>query len=413
VSQRRKRIPTGAFLTVFPSTETHGDDSYGFLDLRWQHELDADSQLFVRTTLGQYDFRGGFDYGPIDGVQHLDQRGRWLGMEARWLYTGWARQRVVLGVEAQRNFKQDQRAYFGNGTGAGELLADIHAGTQRWGLFAQDELTLHPDLRAVLGARVDRQLNGDTTATPRLALMWDAAPGLVLKLLDGRAYREPNAYESQYHDNIALANPELRSETLRASELALDWRVQANLRLAASLYRYKVNDLIEQQDQLIGAQNWLIYNNAGSVNARGLELEADYVAASGWRLRGSWASQRARNVEGGEQIGNSPTTLSKLNLSLPVPLPFWQGQGRQGQGRVGLEWQRMGHRRTVLGASLPAHAVTNLSFQVAPAGSRLSLSASVYNLFDTDYADPGGTEHVQDTLARDGRQWRVQMAWQF
>ncbi len=400
LSERRKQIPTGAFDTRFPSRDTRGTDRYAFADLQWQRDVDAHQALFVRATLAQYDFSGRFDYRPDAGLQSLEQRGRWIDLEARWQYSGWQGQRVVLGLEAQSNFLQWQRAYFDDpSTG---LTADVDSTSQRWGLFVNDEITLRPGLRAVLGTRLDRQLDGRHAATPRLALLWDAAPGLVAKLLDGRAYREPNEYESRYSDNAILANPGLRNEKLHTTELALDWRALPQVRLAASLYRYRVVDLIEQQ--LDAASGLLSFNNVGAVNASGLELEADYVDPSGWRLRTSWTAQRARDASGNTQITNSPTTLGKANLSLPLPL--WQA-------RAGLEWQRVGERLTLGGATMPAHAVSNLSLQFSPPGWRVSVAASVYNLFASPYADPGGPDLRQDTVAQDTRQWRLQLAFQY
>jgi iron complex outermembrane receptor protein len=41
------------------------------------------------------------------------------------------------------------------------------------------------------------------------------------------------------------------------------------------------------------------------------------------------------------------------------------------------------------------------------------VSASVYNLFDKAYADPGGQEHVQDTIPQDGRSYRVKVTASF
>jgi outer membrane receptor protein involved in Fe transport len=402
LSERQKHIPTGAFGTDFPSPHTRTQDRYGLLDVQWQHTLNIDQQLFVRSTLGQYDFGGQFDYtSSSGGIQQLQQRGRWLDTEVRWQHTGWQRQRVMVGLEAQRNLMQRQRADLKSGASS-STMADINGTSQRWGLFANNELALREDLRAVLGLRFDQQLNGTHTTTPRLALLWDATPGLVIKLLDGRAYREPNAFESQYQDNTAVANPQLRSETLRASELAADWRVLPNLRLAASIYQYKVNNLIEQQaDATTGL---LSFNNVGAVNAQGTELEADYVGTSGWRLRTSWASQRAKNDQAAAQISNSPTTLAKLNLSVPLPAV---------KSRLGLEWQHVGKRLTLANNSLPSHSVANATFQFTPPGSRLSLSASLYNLLNQTYADPGGPELQQDSLTQDGRQWRLELVWQY
>lgn len=399
LSQRRKQIPTGAFGTAFPSRDTSGTDRYAFADLQWQRAT-GDQQFHVRANLAQYDFQGRFDYGDVDGVQQLDQRGRWLVVEARWLYAGWASQRLMLGAEVQRNLEQSQRSSFEGGSGG--TLADIEARSSRWGLFVNDEVMLRPGLRAVLGARFDRQLSGRHTATPRLALLWDAAPGLVVKLLDGRAYREPNAYESQYEDISSTLNPQLRSERLRASELALDWRVRNNLRLAASAYRYHARDLIEQV--VDDGSGLLTYDNVGRITARGIELEGDYVAAEGWRARASWAVQSAHDTRDRGRIGNSPTVLGKLHLSVPLPAL---------QARLGAEWQHTGSRLTLAGNRLPAHDVVNTTLRVAPPGARWSVAASVYNLLDRGWSDPGGPEHLQDALAQDGRTWRLQLALQF
>ena len=393
VSERRKQIPTGAFDTVFPSQDTSGSDRYVMTDVQWQHRIDPQQELFVRAGLAEYGFEGRFDYPLPDGRQHLDQTGRWGSVEARWQYEGFRNQRLVLGIEAQDNFMQRQRSSF-EGSGS-EAASDTDETSHRYGLFASDEIELRPGLRAVLGARYDRQLNGDQQVTPRRYEVEE----LFVRI--GRAYREPNAYESQFQDITALANPGLRSETLRTTELALDWRAMPNLRLAASLYRYKVSNLIEQQED---ADGMLVFNNAGTVRSRGLELEADYIDTSGWRARGSWASQRSRDDASDERLSNSPTSLAKLNVSVPIT-PY--------RARLGIEWQREGERRTVGEAVLPAHSVTNLTLQLAPVASKLSFSASIYNLFDKSYSDPAGPELRPDAIAQDGRAWRLQMTLQF
>ena len=398
-SERLKQIPTGAFETAFPSRTTQGVDQYRFIDVEWQRKLDTDHALFVRATLARYQFRGRFDYGPFDGVQSLDQRGRWFNLEARWHYLGWRGHQLGVGVEVQHNFEQRQRAETDAASG---LQADIDDRSRRWGLFVNDEIQLARDLRAVLGARLDRQLSGEVIATPRLALLWQARPGLMVKLLNGHAYREPNAYESQYQDNAVVVNPSLRSERLRSSELAVDWRLASNLRLAASMYRNRVSDLIEQQTD--AASGLLTFNNVGAVGAEGVELEADHVHSAGWRLRGSLGLQRARSAGSNEQISNAPRSLAKLNLSVPLAVSGT---------RAGLEWQRVGQRRTLGGQALPSHAVANLSLQYAPAGAPLTASASVYNLLAKHFADPGGPDLAQDAVAQDGRQWRLQLAWHF
>ncbi|HET9822392.1 MAG TPA: TonB-dependent receptor, partial [Burkholderiaceae bacterium] len=71
--------------------------------------------------------------------------------------------------------------------------------------------------------------------------------------------------------------------------------------------------------------------------------------------------------------------------------------------RMGLQWQVIGARYTVAGTRMPSHALVDATLNWAPAGRPWTLAASIFNLFDRAWADPGGAEHVQDTLARDGR----------
>ncbi|MDH3459538.1 MAG: TonB-dependent receptor [Burkholderiaceae bacterium] len=404
LSERRKHTPTNAFGALLGGRFIN-TDRYSIADLQWQHELDADQQLYVRANVAQFQYTNNQENSdPLGSTLLVDQRGRWLGVEARWHHSGLPRQRLVLGVEAQRNFLQRQRASL-VGVGA-QPLADINGTSHRFGVFVNDEVTLWPRLRAVLGARVDRQLSGADTVSPRLGLLWDASPGLVVKLLDGRAFREPNAAESEYFDDLFAANSSLRSEKLRATELALDWRALPSLRLAASLYRYRVS---EQIDQGVDPNTGLLtYHNVGASRARGVEVEGDYVAPSNWRVRGSWASQDASDKASGERLTNSPNSLSKLNISLPWPsLPVL----------VGIEWQRIGQRLTVSRQALPSHTVTNLTLRVNPPVSNWSLSGTVYNVFDKAFADSAGPEHDKpvalDKLARDGRQWRIQLVLRF
>ena len=286
-------------------------------DLQWLRD-DGPSQWFARATLAEYHYQSSGSFSPdtIDAVQ----TGRWLTLEARWQYRGWERHRVVLGGEVQRNFQQSQAVLI---AGPAPTAYMTEGGNQRLGLFFNDEWTIADKLRLVLGARADRQLNRQHSVTPRLALWWQPIAELNVKLLDGRAYCEPNAYESQYGDGVSqIGNPALKSEHLRSTELAVDWRARPNLRMAASLYREKVEGLIDQQLQ--ATTGLLQYQNIGRALGQGLELEADFVADGGWRLRGSVSRATTKVSDSGRQLANAPRALAKLHWSAPRP---WAGAG--------------------------------------------------------------------------------------
>jgi iron complex outermembrane receptor protein len=78
-----------------------------------------------------------------------------------------------------------------------------------------------------------------------------------------------------------------------------------------------------------------------------------------------------------------------------------------------LELQASSPRRTLLGHSTDASAVVNFTLLSQDVVKNLEASASIYNLFDTHYGDPGGPEHLQDVLPRDGRTFRVKLTYRF
>ena len=106
----------------------------------------------------------------------------------------------------------------------------------------------------------------------------------------------------------------------------------------------------------------------------------------------------------GAELVNSPRHLAKLNYSAPV----WGDSLR-----TGLELQYTGSRKTLAGGTASSHLLTNLTLLNESLAKNLELSATIYNLFDKRYSDPGGEEHVQDLIAQDGRNYRLKLDYGF
>ena len=73
----------------------------------------------------------------------------------------------------------------------------------------------------------------------------------------------------------------------------------------------------------------------------------------------------------------------------------------------------MSKRRTLSGDYASSVLVPNLTISTRKLPKRLELSASLYNLFDTKYGDPGSEEHLQNIIAQDGRSFRVKLTYTF
>jgi iron complex outermembrane receptor protein len=73
----------------------------------------------------------------------------------------------------------------------------------------------------------------------------------------------------------------------------------------------------------------------------------------------------------------------------------------------------MSSRRTLAGREAGDVFLANLTLLARRLPGRLEASASVYNLLDRRYGDPGSDEHVQDVLVQDGRTIRFELLWRF
>ncbi len=83
------------------------------------------------------------------------------------------------------------------------------------------------------------------------------------------------------------------------------------------------------------------------------------------------------------------------------------------RARVSSEIRFLGARRTVTGGEVPAYGLVNLTLLARPISSGPEVSASIYNLFDHSYGDPGGEELAQDIVMQDQRVVRVGLRYQF
>ena len=80
---------------------------------------------------------------------------------------------------------------------------------------------------------------------------------------------------------------------------------------------------------------------------------------------------------------------------------------------AGIETQYISTRRTLAGNDADAFGRVNLTLSSTKLLKGLEASASVYNLFDKKYGDPGSGEHLQDVIEQDGRSFRLQLTYGF
>lgn len=397
---RTKEVPTGSYGTNFPSRHTRTEESQGYLSLAFKHEFPDTLSVHARAHVARYGYEGDYEYaGPYINTDEGDGA-RWgaeLLVSRRFLDD---RLNVALGTEYRDEFKQDQKNY--DDLDPKVVYLDSTEDSTVAALFAQADWGLLESLRLNAGLRYDDYDTFGSTVNPRAALIFSPAEDTVLKILYGRAFRAPSAFELHYLSFGQKANPDLDPETIDTFEGVVEQRLTETLDLVASVFHYRCEDLINLV--LDPNDGLLVFRNEARVNTSGVELELRAKLESGLEGRLSWSFQEAKFDEGDSWLPNSPRNLAKAALALPL--------GVDGVFAA-LEARYVGERRTLAKDTADDYLTLNLTLTAREVAKGLDLSASVYNLLDEEYADPGGIEHVQDRIEQDGLSFRIKATWRF
>lgn len=408
---RDKRIPTASFGTVFNDPRTHSIDARSYLDLKYEKAVEGTS-LMGRFFFDEYRYRGDFAFEttaddpafyPASYVNRDDHLARWWGGEVQASRQVVPRLQLTAGAKVRDSFQQELDNY--DVVPEGRRL-DMDHSNLFWALFGQGEVRLSARLILNLGVRHDRYQSFGGATSPRLALIYTPVEGTVFKLIHGKAFRAPNAFELYYNDvfDSTAANPGLTPETVRSTELVYEQYFGDVVRTSASIFYNKINGLISYEDV---PPTQVAFGNIDKVKAMGGGLEVEGHWDSGYAARTSYSFVSARNDVLDQHLDYSPRHLVKLNLTAPL---------YQKKLMAGLELQGVSRREfTQNGAQVaaPGYAVANATLFSTGFHPGLEASFSVYNLLDRRYDDPATTDHAQDVIPQDGRTYRVQLAYRF
>jgi outer membrane receptor for ferrienterochelin and colicins len=403
---RNKGVPTAAFETVFNDRRLHTLDSGGYLDFKYERNYRDNWSFLARTSLDVYSQEGEYPYYYSPGESSLvaanqdSASGRWWGGEFQATRKIAGQHHITAGAEWRYSFKADQHNF--DTEPVYEVYLDNKKKTKDAGFYMQGEFAVRKNLLLSLGVRHDHYSTFGGSTNPRFAAVYSLQPETTLKLLYGHAFRAPNLYELYGEDGMSSkANPDLQPETIRTTELVIERTIGSKFRLSASGYRYTVDDLIAQQ--LDPEDGLLLFENSGDLSAKGIEFELEKKDFHRIDSRFSYALQQTITPAGAEPIANSPRHIAQLNLYMP----FFRNKAG-----VGGEVRYLSPRKTISGTETEDFFIANFTFHTR-FFSNLSLSASVYNIFDTRYSDPAGNEHRQDSIQQDGRAFRVRIGYGF
>lgn len=393
---RTKGIPTASYDTDFNDPRNRTTDERGYLYLKYNKSFANRSVIMGRLYYDIYDYRGNYIYSGL--VNNDFSKGRWWGGEVM-VTTMLKTHKLTAGAEYQRNVKQNQGSSYEEPF---KIILDDKRDSERWALYIQDEFKIFSNLILNAGVRHDNYSEFHGTTNPRFALIYSPHEKTIFKLIYGTAFRAPNVFELYYSVIGEKGNPHLKPETIRTYEIICEHSLTDNILLSVSGFRNLIKDLIVSE--VDPADDLLIFKNSRKAEAKGVELELEGRWDSGITGRISYTLQEAKDTTTGNIMVNSPRHIAKVNMIIPI---------LRDTIFAGFEEQYMSRRKTNAGTKTEGVFLTHLTLFSQQMITGVEVSATVYNLFDNKYSDPGSTEHTQVAIEQNGRSFRFKLTFTF
>lgn len=411
INHKRSFNPSSApYWTVFDDPSMKIIDQGTQIFTTVQHALSDRSSIYARLGYTDWSYRATYpwfdaNYGQGYYRNYDDVRGRILDGEFRYQLKSGAHQ-LLGGLEFSRDLEARQDNYYSidpallSAANAHINVLDHHSG-----LFVQDEWSLNQAWMFNFGVRLDQTTSSKSRYSPRLGLIWHPQAAWTAKLLVGRAYRAPNAYERLFSDGISyLANPGLQPETVTTTEGVVEWLGNDKRRVQFSLYQNRIKNLIHQVDT--GGFVYQ-YRNGGAVTVQGMELSLEQTTAADLKLSTSVSASRPLDNQG-PRLSNSPSWLAKVAASKPVfDHSAYLAAEVQATSSRSYTWNSAPYH---MGSQVITNATLTLP-DIFAKGVRAQLR--ITNLFNRNVQHPAADEMATTTIPQDGRNLMANLEYAF
>jgi len=396
-NSRDKQPPIGVGTSLSDDPGQHVTDKRSFAEAVYKHSA-GPGEIQWQTAYDQYRYHDRYDY-PVDGgieTVHDINRGDWLDSQLTYALPVAGVGPFTVGASGTWDLRAEQ---FNLADGA---ISDYTNRPDRGvAFFAQQEWKLPEGWELTGGVRLDDTRYYSRALSPRVAAVYQRSPRTVFKLVYGRPFRNPSAFEQFYNDGglSYLPAPQLRPETADTFEGSVERRVAGAWTVVANAYHYRIERVIDAVAVNDAVQQ---YRNTGDDTTQGIELR---LTGKLWERVEASASSAFGHAEGPDRarLANSPAVVSKARLGVPV-----------GAGRLSLagNLQYISARNSWTGDRLGGAVLADFTV-TAHLRPRFDLEAGVRNALDRRYEDP--IYLAVDRIAGDGRSIYLRLicrAWQ-
>jgi outer membrane receptor protein involved in Fe transport len=419
LTSRQKHLPTAENDTIFDDPRTRFSDTRGMVEARFEPQLSKNLQSLSRAHANMYNFDGFSAYAPADGGPQRDSyRGRWGGVEQRFVFTPSSALRLTAGGEVDRHITTRQVGV--NDAGAYVLDDKGNAGrndpfTVGAGYVNADIVPI-PRFKIAAGARLDYYSNLPKfeffpAFNPRLALIIKPYEGGVLKIMGAKAFRSPSVYELHYTSTTQVAPTQLSPEQILSGEVELTHRFSQTVTATVAGYTNYVKDLIVLNEI---SPNIVQYQNSpANVVIIGSEVEVRREWRQGWMLAAQYSYQRPDYTGGNglRELANSIQHTASVRGAMPII-----GRTLMGMTRLTIEGPRPDRNEN---PNDPPQGHTDpgvvwdlvLSGEVERMGLHYNLG--VYNALDWHYAIVPSGEFRMQQIVQNGRTFLASVTMSF
>ena len=371
-----------------------------FATLTWRHEQDDwDVELRGDGDLFELDPRWQTFGGPSSlrtQVKNLT-----LSAQALFRYRGWTNHEWTLsgGYDHIRQF--DVRTF---SSGVDVTASKNHNRNTTRGapaLVLQDVWTPLPRLSLTAGLRGERFTDVGGHVSPRLAMVWSAAPGLDVKFMYARAFRAPNFIELYSANNPSiLGNAAARPEVTDSFEIGASWS-NGVWRLSANAFYNRL------RDRLARISPGITTVNVGRTDLEGAEAEIRVDADKDLYASIGYMFQRGEDKTSGvsKTLPDVPRHILRLSGDMPLPFDIHLHGDMHWLGR---QQRASGDSRPPVGSTMFA----DLALRAGNSASGLSGSFVVENIFNRRVLSPVAKTGMSDLRIFE-REWLLQLAYVF
>lgn len=357
---------------------TTNDRVHQIATATFQQRLNDGFSWFAKTHVNDWDTR-------YTRIYNLDDGGtRTLNRNDYWGFTDWGVQiegKAVLAGGHELVFGSDNQWYEGQDDvwNIDNNEAEAHA------FYAQlrPQIDTLPDWHPSVGVRREEMSGGEGATVWMFTSLYDLTELWNLRGQLGTAFKLPSAEQLYVNEPDSQGNPNLKPERSRNAELGLDFASET-FNASTTLFHRKITDLITRD----GVQ---YINGEGEIDVRGMEANAQWRFAPGWR----WSADATRNLietRAGATLHNIPSLFARTRLGYDGDSWGVAGSVRYVRSVISAAGDDYGHY-TLVDAD---------AYRYLDAAHQHRISLLMENLLDRNYATSrtsNGTRQV-DNLGR-------------